>query len=383
MFGREDSDPIAPLWRGAQIFRLVSFLYALGFLIAIDDDLQRPGLTWLLFGILTAANIALAVGYLAGFGRRWWCVAAELAVFLAAMLSTVFVATEPWIQQNQSWPTTLWCANGMLSAALMGGAWSGAAAGALIGAMNFFVKGKIFLNLGQNATFLLLVLAGLAVGMAASRARATHARLTAAIQLAAESAERERLARHVHDGVLQALALISRRGREIGGQTTELADLAATQELRLRRMIAEVSAPIEVTPADRVDLGQALRALASDTVSVSTPSTPVVLEAHSAGEVLAAVANVLDNTARHAGPGAHSYVLLEDLDDEVVLSLRDDGRGMAPGRVAEAEREGRLGVRRSIIGRIEDLGGRVALESAPGAGTEWELTVPVRQAGTP
>ena len=36
------SDPVTPLWRGAQVLRLLSYLYALGFRIAIDDDLLHP-----------------------------------------------------------------------------------------------------------------------------------------------------------------------------------------------------------------------------------------------------------------------------------------------------------------------------------------------------
>lgn len=380
---RGDADPVGPLWRAAQIFRLLGFLYALGFNIAINDDLTRPVVAWLLFALLTAANIALAVGYILGPGRRWWCVATESAVFVAAMLSTFYVADAAWIDANQSWPTTLWCASALLSAAVLGGAPAGFAAGALIGVTNFLVKGQVFFNFGQNATFLLLVVSGIAVGLAASRARRTHAVLTAAVRAAAQAAERERLARHVHDGVLQALSLIARRGREIGGRTTELAELAATQEHRLRRLIAETpgdDAP--APPTGRIDVGPALRALATETVSVSTPAEPVVLGAAVADELLAAATNILDNTDRHAGPQARSFVLLEDLGDRVVLSLRDDGCGIAPGRLAEAESEGRMGISRSIIGRMESLGGTVSLVSAPGAGTEWELTIPADTGGT-
>ncbi|GAA3954301.1 MacS family sensor histidine kinase [Gordonia caeni] len=373
---RHDGDPVGPLWRGAQIFRLIGFLYALGFNIAISSDLARPGVTWALFSVVTAANIALAAGYLLGPGRRWWCVGVELAMFMAAMLSTFYVADADWIANNQTWPTTLWCSSALLSAAVMGGAWTGAAAGVVLGFTNFLVKGEVFFNFGRNATFLLLVVSGMAVGLAASRARLTHAKLTAAVRVAAQAAERERLARHVHDGVLQALTLIARRGREIGGPTTELAELAATQERRLRRLIAEAPADAPAPPTGRVDLGPILRSLASESVSVSTPAEPVLLDTAVAEELMAAVANILDNTERHAGAGAQSFVLLEDLDDEVMLSLRDDGCGIAPGRLAQAKAEGRMGISRSIIDRVETLGGTVSLVSAPGAGTEWELTIP-------
>ncbi|MFT3660296.1 MAG: DUF5931 domain-containing protein [Gordonia sp. (in: high G+C Gram-positive bacteria)] len=373
----DDDDPVGPLWRGAQIFRLVGFVYALGFDIAINSDLERPQLTWLLFIVLTGANVLFAAGYVVGVWRRWWCVAAETALFLAAMLSTLLVAGPEWVENNQTWPTTLWASSALLSAALLGGAWTGSAAGILIGLTNFVYKGDVFLNFGKNATFLLLLVSGMAVGLAASRARVTHERLTAAVQAAVRAAERERLSRQVHDGVLQALALISRRGREIGGPTAELAELAADQELRLRRLISDGSTATPTPRSGRTDLGAALRLRASDQVSVSTPGDAVVMPTPTANEILAAVDNVLDNTRLHAGPSAQSFILLEDLDDAVVLSVRDDGCGIPAGRLDQAVAEGRMGISRSIIGRIESLDGRVALESAPGAGTEWEMTIPL------
>ena len=118
----DESDPVAPLWRAAQIYRILTFLYALGFQIVINDDLTRPGLTWLLFAVLTAANVVWAAGYLVGFGRHWWFVAVEVVVSGAMMLSTEFVASRDWIADNQTWPTTLWMTNAALSAALLGGA---------------------------------------------------------------------------------------------------------------------------------------------------------------------------------------------------------------------------------------------------------------------
>ena len=56
--------------------------------------------------------------------------------------------------------------------------------------------------------------------------------------------------------------------------------------------------------------------------------------------------------------------------------MRDDGCGIAPGRLEEAAAQGRMGITQAIIGRVESLGGSVSLKSAPGAGTEWELTAP-------
>nr|WP_221246965.1 DUF5931 domain-containing protein [Gordonia humi] len=376
-----DRDPVGPLWRAAQIFRLLSFVYALGFQIAINGDLTHGGTTWTLFAILTVANICWATGYLVGFGRRPRFVAVEVIVSMGMMLSTSLVTDNQWISHNQTWPTTLWMTNAALSAAIIGGSLWGAAAALAIAGANYYVKGHIDVNFGRNATTILLVSAAAAVGMAATRARTVHDELTAAIGLAARSEERERLAREVHDGVLQVLALIAKRGREIGGETAELAELSAEQERRLRALIADrPDATSPLTPASR-DLASALRSFVGTRAQVSAPADPVTVDAHIADELLAAVDNVLDNVAHHAGPGAQAFILLEDLGDEVIVSVRDDGVGIPDGRLAEAESEGRMGISASIIGRVEAVGGRARLESAPGAGTEWELSAPRRQEG--
>ena len=59
-----------------------------------------------------------------------------------------------------------------------------------------------------------------------------------------------------------------------------------------------------------------------------------------------------------------------------MVTVRDEGPGIPDGRLDAAEREGRLGVRESVRGRIADLGGTAVLVTGPGQGTEWELSVP-------
>ena len=73
-------DPATPLWRAAQVFRLLSCIYAVGFQIPVNRDLDRPVFGWLLFAVLIAWSVACAAAYLQGFGRRpawvlaksWW-----------------------------------------------------------------------------------------------------------------------------------------------------------------------------------------------------------------------------------------------------------------------------------------------------------------------
>jgi signal transduction histidine kinase len=369
-------DPVTPLWRAAQVFRLLSCLYALGFQVAVNDDLDRPAIGWLLFAVLIAWSIACAVAYLQGFGRRPVWVLAELVIVVALMLSTEFVASEQWALNNQSWPTTLWATNATISAAILFGPIYGMLGGLVVVAASTMAKGVLNYDLGRNATVVIELAVGLGVGMAAQTARRAHADLERAAKLAARTEERDRLSRQVHDGAIQVLALVSRRGREIGGETAELAELAGEQERALRRLVS--SADAEPRIGEMTDIGALLRQRASDRVSVSVPADPVLLDAAVAEELSAAAGNALDNAAAHAGPDARAYVLLEDLGETVTVSIRDDGVGIADGRLEEAIGEGRFGIAKSIVGRMKWLGGSAKLNTGPGCGTEWELTIPRR-----
>lgn len=367
-------DPATPLWRAAQVFRLLSCLYALGFQIAINAELDRPAIGWALFAVLIAWSVACAAAYLHGYGRRPAWVVAEIVVVVALMLSTEFVASDQWALDNQSWPTTLWATNATISAAILLGPIAGMLTGLLVTAASAVLKGYVSVDVGRNATVVIELAVGLAIGMAAQTARRAHADVQRAARLAASLEERERLSREVHDGAIQVLALVSRRGREIGGATAELAELAGEQERVLRRWVSDAGARVQ-EGAD-ADLVAILRKRATDRVSTSLPAGPVVLDAAVAAEVDAAVANALDNVVAHAGVDARAFVLLEDLGDSVVISVRDDGVGIAPGRLAEAADQGHVGVSKSIVGRMDWLGGSARLNTGPGRGTEWELTIP-------
>ncbi len=210
----------------------------------------------------------------------------------------------------------------------------------------------------------LLLLTGVVVGYVVALARRAEAAYAQVVQREAAQAERERLARQVHDGVLQALALVARRAGD-----PELAGLAREQEAALRRLVAGPPAPV---PAGTLDL-RALLPVGAD-VQLAAPAGPVGLPAAVAGELAAAVQACVDNVRRHAGGTA--WLLVEDEADAVTVSVRDDGPGIPSGRLEQAQHEGRLGVLQSVRGRVEDLGGTVTVSSAPEQGTEVELRVP-------
>lgn len=369
-------DPAAPLWRAAQVFRLLSWSYALYFQVSTSSELDRPLLGWVLFGVLTAWSVACGVAYLRGFGRRRAWVVAEAVVVVALMASTVIVASEQWTLANQSLPTTLWATNAVVSAAILAGPVAGMGMGLAVMATAAALKGAIAVDLVRSPTILIELSVGLAIGMAANTARRAHAEVERAARLSAVLAERERLSRHVHDGVMQVLAMVARRGREIGGETAQLAEAAGEQERALRRLLSAVDSEPELAAAADGDLGLLLRRHATDRVSVSVPAVAVYLDPAVAAEMEAATINALTNVERHAGPEARAYVLLEDLGNAVVVSVRDDGPGIPAGRLAAAVDEGRVGVSKSIQGRMASLGGRAELTAPVGGGTEWEFTVP-------
>ncbi len=324
-------DPTTPLWRAAQLFRLLSCVYALGFQIAINSDLRHPALAWLLFAVLIGWSAACSIAYLRGFGRRSAWVIAEAVVVVALMASTELVASGQWAHDNQTWPTTLWASNATISAALQFGPAGGMLTGLAVTATNEAVKGYVSINLGRSATVVVELAVGLVVGIAARTARRAHDELQRAARLSAALEERERLSRQVHDGVIQVLALVAKRGNEIGGATSELAKLASEQERALRSWVT--STDMESDTEATIDVRALLRRREADRVSMSLPGTPVPLESGVATELDAAVGNALDNVRAHAGSGARAFVLLEDLGDAVTVSIRDDGVGIAPGRL--------------------------------------------------
>ena len=223
----------------------------------------------------------------------------------------------------------------------------------------------------------LLLAAGVAVGglgfaqvLATRRAERKQAEQ---IRREAAAAERDRLARPIHDGVLQVLALVQRHGSELGGQGSELAALAGEQEVALRSLLTREAS---VGRDGAEDLRGPLQALATTTIEVVTPAQPVPLPAAVAAEVAAAVRAALDNVRQHAGDGAHAWILLEDERDGVRVTVRDDGVGFPPQRPAEAAEAGRLGIAQSMRGRIADHGGTTTLHRTPGEGTEVEFWIP-------
>lgn len=350
------------LWRAIAVYRLAALLYAAGSMAFFTDTYARPGLGWAVLAVMAVWTGLASYLYADPRRRGWPLLVADLVVTVAALLSSVLVLTQARIDAGDPTLTVSWAAAPVIAWGVHAG-WRGGGAAALgVGAGVVVERGGA--SQATVNSIVLLVLVGTVVGYVVTLARQAEVAYASAVQLQAATAERERLARTVHDGVLQALALVSRRSSD-----PALAALAAEQESSLRRLVA---GPAVAVPVGESDLRPLLPSGAD--LQVAAPASPVLLPTPVARELAAAVAAAVDNARTHGGGSA--WLLVEDEPAAVTVSVRDDGPGIAPGRLEQAEQEGRLGVAQSIRGRVADLGGTVAVESTPGQGTEVELRVP-------
>lgn len=371
--GREEAErPLEPLWRGLLVYRVLTLLSSTVVVVATLDQFARPAAAIGVQAVMAAWTAIAGVGYLGpgSLPRRGRVALADLAVTCAVLGTTPLVQTPAQLAADAPVSGSIWTPCAVLACALAHGVRGGLAGAAVLSAVLLAVSARWTAEVGDIQ---LIVLVALSIGFASTVLRRQAERLRVAIAERAAMAERERLARAVHDGVLQVLGFVRRRGRELGGQAGDLAALAGEQEVALRTLLT--TGPDVEDAHGRRDLAAALRMLGSGRVSVSTPAQPVPLTARTVDELVAVVGAALANVALHVGPDAPAWVLLEDLGDRVEVSVRDAGPGIAEGRLAEAEAAGRLGVALSMRGRVRDLGGTITLDSAPDRGTEWTIAV--------
>jgi signal transduction histidine kinase len=377
------------LLTGIAAFRWVTWVWmavVLGF-DARSSSLERP---W-------AAAVAVAVTLV-------WTLAASVLVRLdpARLLTRTALAIELviagalvladwwvygrvggiWSSHAQSLGVA-WPAASVLSVGVAFGTMAGILAGVglgivrLIGQLAFWVdETDAPLRHGDNqlaaaGTIVMYALVGGLAGLITTKLREAEREVAVA-------RAREEVARTLHDGVLQTLAVVQRRTND-----PELGALAREQEVELRQyLFGTRSAPAAGNGLRRragtADLAAMLRDAAAEAerrqsiradIVLTDELPPMPIEV--AAAIRGAVAESLVNASKHGGAG-HAVVFVEhDPTDGIFCSIKDDGIGFDA-----TERPEGIGLTRSIRGRIDEVGGTVEVDGRPGRGTEIRIRVP-------
>jgi signal transduction histidine kinase len=202
--------------------------------------------------------------------------------------------------------------------------------------------------------------------------------------------ERRRIARDLHDSVSQALfsaALHTRTAQNalaqegasptgrVGRSLGVIAALTKGVQGEIRSLIFE----LRRDPHDGLVVALTRHASAMDTagltIDVRGPESPLVLSELVETQLLAIGREALSNVQKHAGATA-AHVLVESRQGEVVLQVRDDGRGFDP----LSGHPGHFGLE-SMRSRAAEIGGRIRIESVPGSGALVEVRVPAERDG--
>jgi signal transduction histidine kinase len=373
--GREDA-LVRGLLTGIAAFRWLAWAWMAFVLLVSREDLEG-GRPWLAILLVSAALVVTgAAGVLVRTdpGRLLTTafIVAELAVGLALGAGDDLSFGEPHPQSLGS----VWPLAGILTAGVRWAGRGGVIGGAVVGLGRLFGElvqerdtspldpittaiGDLDLDalVTGTSTLVLYALAGGAAGYAAVKMREAERQISI-VQA------REEVARTLHDGVLQTLAVVQRRATD-----PDLARLARDQERELREYL------FGAEPAGG-DLGPRLRQAAARFEDHFGARAQVIVAddlpklAGDRVEALAgAVSEALANAGKHGG--ARSVTVYAEPADEggVFCSVKDDGAGFGPD-VAEG-----VGLTRSIRGRLAEVGGRVEIDGNPGHGTEVRLWV--------
>lgn len=324
--------------------------------------------------------------------RRWArpSVAQVAGIGLVVIgLSVVLGLTGLWFGGTQGWPilvaaigfAILWARRGdegrvrMPSlggsiGAVVGGpiSWQRVAIGAvlvLIG-MGTFLAANTSVAAAGNVLFAMVVAIGGVVLLAGPWAWNLGRQLVEERSSRARADARAEVAAHLHDSVLQTLAMIQR-----AEEPREMASLARTQERELRAWLyGRAPAAAGARLRDAID-AMAGRAESQHRVRVEVV---VVGDAELDDRLRALVdacAEAVANAARHSGSDRIAvYVEVEA--EAVSAFVRDQGRGFDPSSVPPDRR----GIADSIVGRIERRGGTVRIDSTPDGGTEVVMRLP-------
>lgn len=356
--------------QGLAVFRWAAWAWIALVIAFSPGELARPWLAYLLvlvaLGVTAASSVLVRTRPEVLMHPAW--VTAELAVGGALLVFDGLVRPTDAVFSTGQSLASVWPLTGVIAAGVAFGPVGGTFAGATVGVCRWIstvLNGVTDYGDGRGLS---LASTGVFYALAGASFGYVYVLLKRAREDLAAAEAREEIARTLHDGVLQTLALVERRATDPG-----LSRLARDQERELRAyLFGDAQAPPH-------DLGAALRRCASrfeetygGRVDVVVADDPSPLESRVVEAIAGAVGEALTNAGKH-GEASRVVVFVEVDDDGVFCSVKDDGRGFDP----DASTDG-VGISRSIRGRIGDVGGSVEVRGAPGAGAEVSLRVPVR-----
>ena len=362
-----DSPLVRSLVTGLTAFRVACLVWLVAILVATRNEVDRPWVAVTLVGAATIVTVVWTLrlrseGPTALLGRKPLAIDVAVAASLAIGDGIVFDGPHS-LSLGSSWPLT-----SVLSVAIGWGTRGGAVAGIVVGVANAIgdliegVPWGFGDILSRASTLFLYTMAGAMAGYASKRLIAAEAEI-------ALTRARDEVARTLHDGVLQTLAVVQRRSDD-----AQLADLAREQERELREYLFGAGV------ADGGgDLGASLRRVAAraerrDGTAIRVVVAPDLpdLDDDVVDALAGAVGEACTNAAKH-GEADTVTVYAEPDDVGITCSVKDDGRGFDPDSTSEG-----VGMTRSIRGRLAEVGGSVRVDPNPGHGTEIHLTVPHR-----
>jgi len=347
--------------RGIAAFRGLALGWAWIGLVLEREHLDRP---WPAVGALAAATVltlwlVVVIAHRAGTVFGTTLIGGELLLGVGLLLVDGLVY-DAMREQSLPWA---WPAAAIITAAIAGGIRWGLATSAVVAGASIvgesLLRGAPEWTTGAASKSALFALAGVAAGTVAQRLRDAEQEISLA-------RSREETARVLHDGVLQTLAVITRRSTD-----ESLRSLAAEQERELR---AYVSAIRPNTPPLAIALGNTVetvrRRLGLTTELIVAQDVPELSDV-SVIALVGAVGEALNNAANHSGADrVVVFVEPDDGDDSVFCSVRDNGTGFEP-----ADARSGSGLQHSIRNRIEEIGGRVEIDTKVGRGTEVRMWV--------
>ncbi|MDF6044360.1 PspC domain-containing protein [Streptomyces sp. JH14] len=238
-----------------------------------------------------------------------------------------------------------------------------------LGLAGFMVVRGSAAQLGNVLTAAIAVLTGIALLAGPYLVRMTQD-LSEERLMRIRAQERAEVAAHVHDSVLHTLTLIQRNAEDPG----EVRRLARAQERELRNWLYNPEGTGKDEGDEPETLAEAVKRAAAEVEDKhGVPLEVVVVGDCPLDEKLVAqmqaAREAMVNAAKYGGEGGAVQVYAEVEGRTVFVSVRDRGPGFDPDSVPAD----RMGVRESIIGRMQRNGGTARLRSVPGGGTEVEL----------